>query len=141
MEVRNLKRKLRKKSALNNSIVKAIPLSVALSLFAAGTAFGSEFAGSDWLAVEYEDEVQKFNIEWLDENPQYHQQVHGALRDAWVNGDNIYVSSTEDGLFVDFSANASMEMTLEEILEVSEAQDDVLPGETLDVWEEEDTIY
>jgi len=126
MEVRNLKkRKLRKKSALNSSLVKAIPLSVALTLFASGTAFGSEFAGTDWLAVDFGDgEVQNFNVEYL-QDAHYRNLVHGRLQDAWESSDFIYLNDTECGVYVDFSSNASMERTLDQVLEVSEARGDV----------------
>jgi hypothetical protein len=116
-----VKKKLRKKSALGNSLIKAIPLSVALTLFASGTAFGGASSSmlDGWLAVDDGDGIKKFNIEWLDRDDEYRAEVFAALKQAWETRNAVYFNAAgEDGIFTDFSTNARFGMSRDGALAV-----------------------
>ncbi|MDR1558139.1 MAG: hypothetical protein LBS84_00315 [Clostridiales bacterium] len=138
-----MKKNLRKKSMLNNALVKTIPLSVAISLLTAGTAFGAPLNGT--IVVDKGDGTHfTFKTEWLATNQDYRAKVLAHLRELWLNAQPIYIGDQGGTHFTDFSKNASFGQSLEEVKAESNANGVVVdlanPDELL-VFYDENTIY
>jgi hypothetical protein len=110
-----VKKKLNKKSRFDSSIVKAIPLSVAITLFASTNAL----AAAGTIAVNVPGRgVVTFDANLLNTNDSYRRKAQEFLSRAWRAAEPIYYSP--DGAhFDDFSKNARPGLTLDQVLAVS----------------------
>ena len=116
-----MKRKMRKKSSIGKTLLKTIPLSVAMSLLAAGNAYAAVHDGDIVLADET---GQLVLIEMSQVNDSNRDRFRALLKKNWLEGKSIFIDETQkDKHFVDFSKNARFGMTYEEVLAESERKD------------------
>jgi len=108
-----MKKKLKKKSGIGSKLYKTIPLSVAISLVAHGSALAAE--KSFEIAVDLGSEnIVKFNSELLATDQSYRQKALDILEEYWIKADTIYASN--DGKrFIDFSQNAKFGKSFDEV--------------------------
>jgi hypothetical protein len=101
---------------MNNALTKAIPVSLALTLFASGNVFA---ANQKYIAVKDDrGNNYTFDVKQLNDNPTYRKSAIDILTKRWLTAAPIFYS--DDGkTFTDFSAHAEPGKTLAQVLAVA----------------------
>ena len=115
-------KKNQKKSALSSTLVKTIPLSVAMAILASGNAYAA--INAPLIAVDMGDGrgVVKIVTSSLSD-PKNKEKVLAELKSKWLEAKPIYLSD-DDKHFVDFSKNAKFSKNLTNTLATSESLGD-----------------
>jgi len=92
--------------------VTCVPLAVALTMFGGGQAFAAE----KYVEVDTGSKIVRFDVEYMNTNPDYANSVQQALQSAFNNGRRVYIDDDTAG-WIDFGTNAHEGVTYDKMVQ------------------------